>query len=77
MHTFQYRLQQKLEETFSIEPNDLSSNLLTLAYSKATSFLKNLPFVVIIPLSLIVAVLVYLLIGRLVVNLATLLQYGF
>lgn len=77
MVTFNYRIHKKLEETFSLEPNDLGVGFLTAVYKKTTSYLKSLPFLIIIPLSFLVAVLLYLLIGGLAVKLATLLQYGF
>ena len=77
MKTFQYQLQQKLDEVYSVEPNDLGVDLLTFIYKKSTSYLKSLPFVIIIPLSLFIAVLVYLLIGRIAIKVTSLLQYGF
>jgi len=77
MKTINYRLQQKLEEVFFLEPNELGVSYLTSLYKKTTSYLKSLPFIVIIPLSLMAAVFIYLLLGRLIIKLVTLLQYGF
>lgn len=77
MQAFQYKLLQKLNDTFSLPPNDLDVNFLTLWYKKSTTYLKNLPFIYIIPLSFIITFLLYLMIGSLVIKLTTLLQYGF
>jgi len=77
MKTINYRLQQKLEEVFFLEPNELGVSYLTSLYKKTTSYLKSLPFIVIIPLSLMAAVFIYLLLGKLIIKLVTLLQYGF
>ena len=74
---FNYRLTQKMEETFSVEPNNLGIGILTSLYKKVTIYLKNLPFLVIIPLAFLLAVFIYLIVGHLVVKLTTLLQYGF
>ena len=77
MKTINYRLQQKLDEVFLVEPNNLGIGILTSIYKKVTIYLKNLPFLVIIPLAFLLAVFIYLIVGHLVVKLTTLLQYGF
>lgn len=77
MRSFNYRLTHKMQESFSLEPNNLGINLLTSVYKKTTKYLKNLPFLIIIPLSILFAVFVYILVGRIVVGLTSLLQNGF
>ncbi len=77
MRAINYRLHNKLEEVFSIEPNDLGNEKLTLIYHRLTSFLKRMPFIYIVPLSFIMAIILYFIFGTLVVRLASLLQYGF
>ncbi len=77
MKTMQYRLKHKLEEVYFLEPNDLGNSYLTSIYKTFTSFLKMMPFVYVIPLSVIFTIMLYLLLGSLLVKLTTLLQYGF
>ena len=77
MKTFNYRLQQKLEEVFILKPNDLGFPALTKIYHKVTKFFKTTPFILIIPSSFIVALVLYLLLGALIIKLVSLLQYGF
>lgn len=77
MKTIPYRLKHKLQEVYFVEPNDLGNTTLTTVYKIGTSFLKQMPFIFIIPLSMAFSVMLYVLLGGLVVRLATLLQYGF
>lgn len=68
---------QKMNDVFSLEPNDLGSQTLTRMYKFITSRLKSMPFFYIIPLSGLGAILMYLSFGHLVVKLVSILQYGF
>ena len=77
MQPFQYRLQQKLEEVFFLEPNDLGFSFTTTLYHRVTRFLKTMPFIFIVPLSFVVATALYFIFGSLLVKLTSLLQYGF
>jgi hypothetical protein len=77
MKTFQLRLKNKLEEVYFLEPNNLGNAYLTSAYKMTTSFLKQMPFIIVIPMSIIFTIMLYVLVGPLVVKLTTLLQYGF
>lgn len=77
MKPAELRLKRKLNEVFSIEPNDLGVGWLTASYKKATTFLKTMPFIVIVPFSIMVGIVLYLLLGRFLVRLASILQYGF
>lgn len=77
MKTIQYRLKHKLQEVYILEPNSLGNPILTNIYKFATSFLKQMPFVFVIPLSVLFTVFLYFLVGPLIVKLTTLLQYGF
>ncbi|MBI4008693.1 hypothetical protein HY357_00495 [Candidatus Roizmanbacteria bacterium] len=77
MRVINYRLHKKLEETFVVEPNNLGTELLTFLYHRVTSFLKQMPFIFIIPMSIVGAIFLYILFGSLIVKLVTLLQYGF
>ena len=77
MRTFDYRLQQKLEEVFMVEPNNLGPSYITALYHRLTGFLKTMPFIFIIPISFISAIFLYFIFGPLLVKLVSLLQYGF
>lgn len=77
MVTSHYKLRHKLEEVYGVSPNDLGNRQLTAVYKQVTRFLKTMPFVLIVPFSFMVALCLYLLIGPLLVKLATYLQYGF
>lgn len=73
-----YRLRTKLNEVYSVEPADLGVKSLTNLYKKTTSYFKTMPFVWVIPLSFILAFLLYFGSGRsLLIRIVSLLQYGF
>lgn len=71
------RLKQKLEEVYSIQPNDLHFRPVTRIYKLLTRPLKQMPFLFIIPGALATALVMYLMFGHLMVGLVSLLQYGF
>lgn len=77
MNTINIRFKKKLEEIYFIEPNNLGNQLLTSLYKRFTARFKSMPFLVIIPLSVSIVVMLYLLFGFLTIKLTTLLQYGF
>lgn len=68
---------KKMDEVFFLEPNNLGSQTLTNFYHSMTSLLKRMPFMVILPLALLVALLFFLNFREMVVRIVTLLQYGF
>jgi len=71
------RMKQKLNEVFSIEPNDLGIDWLTFYFKKITAYFKVIPFVYVIPITFLISLVLYLLLGKLLVRLVTILQYGF
>ncbi len=77
MKTVGYRLKNKLNEVFLVSPNDLGWKKLTDIYKWLTQYLKQLPFLIIVPLSFLLAIVAYLVLGKLLVRLVTILQYGF
>jgi len=77
MKSLNYRLKRKLNEVFVVEPNDLGIVFLTNWYKRITAYFKTAPFLIVIPLSFLVAIFLYLIFGYLVVRLVSLLQYGF
>lgn len=68
---------KKIDEVFSLEPNNLGSQTLTNFYHSMTSLLKRMPFIIILPSALFVALLFFLNFREMVVRFVTLLQYGF
>lgn len=77
MKTIPTRIQNKYSEIFFLQPNQLGNNRINLFYKITTRFLKKAPFIVIVPTVTIIVVLIYILVGPLLVKLASLLQYGF
>lgn len=77
MKTINWRLKKRLNEVFFIESNDLGLPFLTNVYKILTARFKIAPFIIIIPLSFIFTGLFYLIFGKLIVRIVSLLQYGF
>lgn len=71
------RLLQKFQQIYSLPPNDLHNEILTSWYKFLTAPLKRIPFLYIIPLSVLIAAFLYLVVGQLLIRLVTLLQHGF
>lgn len=71
------RVSKQYQEIYIVQPNQLGDNRINLLYKIITRFLKKAPFIVIIPIAMMIVVLIYVLVGPLLVKLATLLQYGF
>jgi len=77
-HTpFQIKLQDRVREMRVVEPNDLGIPLLTTLYRSVNVYFKHIPFVFIVPLAFIFALLVLISFGVLGVRIVSLLQYGF
>ena len=70
------KLKDKLQEVYSVEPNDLGFIWLTRIYKKITYRLKDKPFIYVIPLAFVLSACLYVVFGQLVVRLTSLLQYG-
>ncbi len=77
MKKMDFRMKQKLNEVFFIEPNDLGINFLTIYFKKITAYLKIVPFIYIVPFTILTSLILYLFLGKLLVNLVTILQYGY
>jgi len=71
------RMKQKLNEVFSVEPNDLGVGFMTNYFRKITAYLKIMPFVYIIPVTFLASIFLYFVLGRFLIKLVTILQYGF
>lgn len=77
MKVTQNRLRAKIQEVYSIEPNDLGFTRLNYWYRKINIFFKTAPFVIVIPTAILVSSIVVYLFGLLAVKLVSILQYGF
>ena len=77
MKTINLRLKQKMDEVFSIEPNELGTGFLTNYFRKITAYLKVMPLIYIIPLTFLITVFMYFVLGKFLIKLVTVLQYGF
>lgn len=71
------KLKKQMNEIFLLEPNNLGFWPLTSLFKKTTKPLKTMPFIIIIPLTFIIALIMYLIFGNLLIKLVSLLQYGF
>ncbi|HRN70453.1 MAG TPA: hypothetical protein PLS49_04660, partial [Candidatus Woesebacteria bacterium] len=64
MQDLQYRkLQNEFDKIFSLPPNDLGNKWLTYLYGFFAHPLKKMPFIYILPLSLVGAIVLYVLLG--------------
>ena len=77
MRTINLRLKKKLNEIYSVEPNNLGLVYLNNLYKKITAYFKTAPFIIIVPLSIVAGVIIYWFFGYLLIGLVNLLQYGF
>lgn len=71
------KLFRKFQQIYSLPPNDLHNEVLTSWYKFLTAPLKRMPFAFIVPLSIGIAVMMYLVVGQLLIHLVSLLQNGF
>jgi hypothetical protein len=71
------KFKNRLDEVYLVEPNDLGNPLLTKIYKKTTGILKIMPFIYIVPLSMVLSLVLYLGFGHSLIKLVSLLQYGF
>lgn len=71
------KIQDEFNQVFSLPPNDLGNRKLTFVYKFITHPLKRMPFLYIVPLSLLVAAGLYFLFGQFVIKLVSTLQNGF
>lgn len=77
MKNINFRMKQKMNEVFSVEPNELGVSFLTNYFKKTTAYLKIMPFVYIIPVTFLISIFLYFVLGRFLIKLVTVLQYGF
>jgi len=77
MRTINFRLKKKMDEVFSLEPNNLNWSVFTDFYKLITSPLKSMPFLIVIPLSFIAAMIFYFIFNYWLIKLVSLLQHGF
>jgi hypothetical protein len=73
----QHKLRKKLHDVYAMEPNNLGPDWMTWMYKRVSSPLKSMPFFIIIPVSGLIAVTAYVILGRFAIALVSLLQHGF
>jgi len=77
MKLYSCRFKKYINEVFFIAPNDLGFKLLNIWFKKISFFLKNMPFLFIVPLTLLFVLLIYFLFGKHLVWLTSFLQHAF
>lgn len=77
MKNINYRMKEKMNEVFSIEQSELGASFFTNYFRKITANLKTMPFIYVIPLTVVSSIFMYFILGRFLVKLVTVLQYGF
>jgi len=77
MKTINFKLKKKLHEVYFIEPNDLGIGVITKIYKVFTKPIKTMPFIFILPISVFIALTIYIIFGVMIIRLATIFQYGF
>ncbi len=66
--------EKKINEIFVIKPNDLEWLPLTNFYKKIVSRLKMMPFFIIVPLSILLSIFSYFLLGYFLIKLVSFFQ---
>ena len=77
MRSIETKLKKTVNEVFFIEPNNLGLGLFNSLYKRTTHPLKFAPFIIVIPLAFLAAMVMYFIFGQLLIKLVSLLQYGF
>jgi hypothetical protein len=70
-------IRDKFKKIYRIPPNDLHFKPLTTAYKIFTRRLKFMPFLYLLPIAIIIAIVFQLFAGKMVIDLTSLLQNGF
>jgi len=76
-NTSYQHIEREFQQIFAVKPNDLRMPWLTALYKWTTGPLKRMPFIYFVPLALCAVLALYLLVGPLIIRLASILQYGF
>lgn len=72
----QYLLKQ-MQRIYDVAPASIGNSFITNIYKHVTHHLKQMPFVVLLPIALAVSITVYLIFGWVSIVLVSFLQYGF
>ena len=70
-------LKNKYHEAFIVDPSDLGNPVLTKVYKRISGNLKTMPFIYLVPISIVIIFILSLLFKFSIVRIATLLQNGF
>jgi len=71
------RLEKHLDDVFIVAPTDLGNPYVTGLFRRMNVCVKRMPFLVVIPVSIVFSIILYLLFGYVFIRLASILQYGF
>jgi len=71
------RLKKKLNEVFSIEPNDLGIDFITFYFKKITAYFKTIPFVYVIPFIFLISLFLFLFLVFFLLIFLKFLHFGF
>jgi len=77
MKSYSLRFRKQIGEVFVIQPNDLGNSFLNFLFKKSTAYLKRFPFLYILPATVIIVFFIYLILGKGIVTITSILQYGF
>jgi hypothetical protein len=77
MKSYSLRFRKQIGEVFVIQPNDLGNSFLNFLFKKSTAYLKRFPFLYLLPATVIIVFFIYLFLGKRIVTITSLLQYGF
>jgi len=77
MKSHSLRFRKQIGEVFVIQPNDLGNNFLNFLFKRTTAYLKRFPFLYLLPAAVIIVFFIYLFLGKGIVTITSLLQYGF
>jgi hypothetical protein len=77
MKSYSLRFRKQIGEVFVIQPNDLGNSFLNFLFKKSTAYLKRFPFLYLLPATVIIVFFIYLFLGKGIVTITNLLQYGF
>lgn len=70
-------LKKNVRELYVVPPNDLGIPIFTTWYRSINKYFKSAPFIIIVPLTIALFLVLALISRFLIVNLATFIQYGY
>jgi len=68
---------KNIQELYIVPPNDLGIPIVTSWYRAINKFFKSMPFLIIVPLTILIFILLALVSQHIIIRLATFIQYGY